>query len=306
MAGQYRQLAVAAAGLGTAQRVAAAAVLGLVIAVVLAGIWRMADKPQPRNPLNGLGQAVVGIGAGAAVAAAGCLAGFAVLQVQPWPLTGPVAVVAAYVVIRGLVAAMPAGEVPQWLAVAGLPPTLALVALAAARGWPQLAGLLGLAALLAAAWALPAPVHGAIQRRSRRAKLAALPFPLMLPTVPGYKIASASPVGDMLAITMVRADSGRQQWGGYAAGDLAFTVSIMHLSDTGPTAVLARCLAEGRPAGPSQWILVGIGRPQVIARHGDVLAEALAFGGGTVPLSALIQATANLHRVTMDALMARN
>lgn len=157
MAGESRQLAVAAAGLGTAQRVSGAVVLGLVIAALLLWIWRVADKPQPRNPLNGIGRAVVGIGAGVTVVAVGCLAGFAVLQVQPWPLTGPAAVVAACVVFRGLVAAMPAGQVPQWRAVAGLPPTLALLALAAARGWPQLAGLLGLAALLAAAWALPAP-----------------------------------------------------------------------------------------------------------------------------------------------------
>jgi hypothetical protein len=129
----------------------------------------------------------------------------------------------------------------------------------------------------------------------------------MLPTVPGYKVASAYPAGDMLAISMVRADSGLRHRGSYAPPDVAFTVSIMHLSDTAPAAVLARCLAEGRRTAPSQWVLPGIdGRPQVITRHGDVLAEAAAFIGRAVPLSVLVQATTTLHRVPIDALMARN
>jgi len=184
MADGDRQLAAAAAGLSTAERVAGAAVLGLVIAVLVAAIWRAASEPRPVRDVDRIGRAVVSLAAGAAVTAAGCLAGFAVLQVRPWPVTGPAAVVAAGVVIGGIVTAVPAGHVPHWWAMTGLPPVLSLVALAAASGWPQLAGLVGLVALLAAARALPAPLHGAIQRRGQRARLGAWPFPLMSPVGP--------------------------------------------------------------------------------------------------------------------------
>lgn len=145
MPGQLN-LVLAAARLGTAQRVGGAGVLGVVIAIVLAGIWRKVDVPHPSNPLDAIVWVPASVGAGVIVAAAGILAGFAWLQVRPLLLTVPAAVVAAFLTVR------------------------ALVALAAAPGWLRLAGLLALGTLLATGWVLPAPVHDKIQRRGERAR----------------------------------------------------------------------------------------------------------------------------------------
>jgi hypothetical protein len=104
---------------------------------------------------------------GAVVVAGVTLAGFAWLQVRPLPWTVLTAAVVTVRMLWALVAAIPVACARHWRASMGAAPVPALVALAAAPGWPRVAGLLSLATLLAASLVLPAPVHRALQRKLR-------------------------------------------------------------------------------------------------------------------------------------------
>jgi hypothetical protein len=287
-----------------ARRVAGAAVLGAVMGAVLAGIWHAAIP-------GGLAGGMVGIPAGFLAVVIGSAAGFAVLEVRPLLLTVPAAVLVARILVPALSSALPGSPAPAtWAAAILLAVGLALVALAATPGPPRQAGLVLLAFLLVGAVIIPGRVHSNLQLRQQRAKLAALGFPLVVPRVPGYKIADAYPDAGVLTIDVVRDNARRDYFGTYRPTD-AFSVNIATVANRFLSDTLASCLPGGRlPAGqachaigPAQWNISGLNGPLVIARHGRLVVSATGESPG-VPIRVLDQATARLWPTTADALVS--
>jgi hypothetical protein len=294
-----------AEGARVARRVAGAAVLGAVMGAALAGIWHAAWRA-------GLAGGVVGIPAGLLVVVIGSAAGFAVLEVRPLLLTVPAAVLVARIVVPALSSALPGSPPPAtWAAATLLAVGLALVALAATPGLPRRAGLVLLAVLLLGAVIIPGRVHDNLQLRQQKAKLAALGFPLVVPRVPGYKIADAYPDAGVLTIDVVRDNARRDYFGTYRPTD-AFSVNITTVANRFLSGTLASCLPGGPrlPAGqachaigPAQWNISGLNGPLVIARHGRLAVSATGESPG-VPIQVLDQATARLWPTTADALVS--
>jgi hypothetical protein len=169
MVGHFHHVALSAAGeIDTIHRVAGVAVIGVGLAAVGAWIWIAVSRYRPpaNNPFEALGREVLGEALGALVVASGTLGGFALLQVRPYLLAGAAALIMSYALVHGLTAALPAVErVPQWLAVSGVPVALVLVTLTTVPGWPRLAGLVLLPAILAMAW-MPSLVQFRLQSQT--------------------------------------------------------------------------------------------------------------------------------------------
>ena len=314
------------AGSAVARRIAGAAALGAVVGAALAGIEHAAGQAE-RQACAGtdqicLGPAILGFAGGILLVVAGYVAGFAVLRVRPLILTVPAATVVTFLVMTALTAAVPGGPPPAaWMAAAILAAGLAFLALAATPGRSCVVGLALLAALLAGTLIIPRKVHDHLQLSEQRSKLAALGFPLMLPQVAGYKIASVYPVGNVLDVDMTPGRAHRDRWGAYE--DIAFSVTIGAAAATGVAgaagaaddslpATLAPCLPGGPPeasgivchaTGPDQWMISGGFTQSVIARHGDVLVLASSNLPG-VPLRVLEQASTTLQHTTISALLA--
>src|SRR5262249_56212208 len=119
----------------------------------------------------------------------------------------------------------------------------------------------------------------------RAGQFAALPFPLMAPRVPGYKIADVFPVDNSLVAEMVPTRARRDQWGAYEWDGhmgIAITVTVAPASTRDPDiqALLASChlLPPPRLLMPGEiqpcradggvWIVGKPGSEEVIRRQG--------------------------------------
>ena len=295
-----------AASLGTAHRIGGAAVLGALLAVVLLVMWNEVDRHHrgdERYPLNALGRFLMVACLGPLVVLAGVLAGFAWLGVPHLLLAAP-----AGVAVTGLMAfagfyAIPGGRIRLALAVLMLLAAgLALVTAAAMTSRPWLTELALVMISLAAAVLPPPLIRYALQYCDDRAALARLRFPLMVPDVTGYQVAFAHPDAGTLLIEMRPQGTPPDQ---QASDDSdGFSVQISAATHDYQRARLADAINHGQPAGQDQWILRIWGRPEVIARRRDLIITASFAPPGHVPLTALLQATADLHPVTSSTIMS--
>ncbi|MGI8446579.1 MAG: hypothetical protein ACR2MP_05205 [Streptosporangiaceae bacterium] len=167
------------------------------------------------------------------------------------------------------------------------------------------------AVLLAAAVLVPRAINRSVQAHQQRARLAALPVPLLLPVVAGYKVIDAYPEGDTLDIAMVTAGSRPDSFGAY--DDSAISVAIGPLSDPYLSAVLAGCQKAGPgpgPAGtcrhlhPGEWTTSGTGTEGVMALRSRIIVSATTNSPARVTVKALAEAATHLRAASIGEMLA--
>ena len=279
--------------------------MGATVGAAVAAIWQHSLQVQARSCTDAsvvcLGPAFGGLIAGAMVVLAGTLTGFALLRIRPLAASLPAAAGLALAAVTGVdtASAGPAGEIPSpWLISPVLAVGFALVAAAcllSSRARIAALGVLGvfvLGALLA-----PTEIGHRVQSSKERASLEALPVPLELPVVSGYKVGEALPQnGTTLWVSMVADNAQRNQYGAYE-GLPPITVTIS------PAAAEA-----GVPGTPVRGYTApvvshNLGSTIVTFIHGKVAVTATA-NISSVPVSALEQAVTNLRPVTADQIQA--
>lgn len=298
-------------------QVAGAAVAGAVMAGTLTWIWH-ASLAAGRSSCTDPGQVcigpdIVGIAIGVVVGVGGSLTACVMLQLRPLLASTATAILATSVVMTGAAAAAPGGRPPAaGIVVPVLAVAFALVAgIFVTAGRARMTVAILTAVLLAAAVLVPRMINRSVQAQQQRARLAALPVPLLLPVVIGYKVIDAYPVGDTLDVDMVTASSRPDSFGAY--DDIAISVAIGPLSDPYLSAVLARCQRAGAgpgPAGtcrrlhPGEWTTSGTGTGGVMALRSRIIVSATANPPARVTVKALAEAATHLRPASIGEILA--
>jgi len=304
------------------RRVLVAAAAGALIGLAVAGIWQVAWRAASGGKAIPVGAALAGLSAGMVIVVAGSVVCLALLNARPLLLTIPLAVVLTVIAVNAAAGAVPGGSPPfAWIIAVLTGLTLVIALMTSIPGWCRIFGVVLIAAVLAASAIVPASVYAAITARDLARRFAALPFPLMAPRVPGYKIADVFPVGNSLVAEMVPARARRDQWGAYEWDGhmgIAITVTVAPASTRDPDiqALLASChllppprlLMPGeirpcRAGGGGVWIVGKPGSEEVIRREGGAVVVASA-SVGDVSLPAMIAAASNLRRVSVSRLIS--
>ncbi len=319
-------------------RIIGAMILGAVIGSLIALIWTETHEAQLHacaGPgLACLAPVLIGLIAGTLLVIVGSLLGFTFLRVRPLAVAVILASVLTLFMVLAADAAVLSGQPPAWaliLLVAAGYGVLATTILV--PGVLRLAGGTLLAAMLVASRIVPGLIHQGQQQNDQQTRVRALAFPLTLPAVPGYKIASVYPSGDTLSVWMVADSARRDRFGVYDS--FAFTVTIGPVSDQYLSLSLTAC-ESGQTATPppppadqasteaiaadpntppssapgchvlsaDQWAVTGGGTTNVIARHGAVAVEASENIPPAVPVSTLARATTSLRPATATAIVA--
>jgi hypothetical protein len=195
------------------RRVLVAAAAGAVIGLAVAAIWQAAWRAANGSKALPIGPVLAGLSAGIVVLAAGSVVCLVLLNARPLVLTVPVGVVLTVIELDAAARAVPGGSPPSaWIIAAVTVLTPVVVLMASIVGWRRITGVALIAAVLAGSAIAPAKVYAAIWARDLARQLAALPFPVMAPRVPGYKLADAFPAGNSLEVDMVPVGARRDQW----------------------------------------------------------------------------------------------
>jgi hypothetical protein len=298
-------------------QVAGAAVAGAIMAGTLTWIWH-ASLAAGRSSCTDPGQIcigpdLVGIAADVVVGVGGSLIVCAALQLRPLLASTATAILATSVVMAGGAAVAPSGQPPAaGVVVPLLAVAFALVAsIFVTAGRARMAAAILTAVLLAAAVLVPRMINHSVHVNQRRAQLAALPVPLLLPAVAGYKVIGVYPVGDTLNINMVTARSRPNSSGTY--DDIAMSVAIGPLSDSYLSSVLAECQKAGAGAGPAgtcrllhpgEWATPATGTEGVIALRSRIIVSATANPPARVTVEALAEAATHLRPASMGEMLA--
>lgn len=313
--------------------VAGAAGTGALLGAALLGIWAVAvraaagDCASSPTVLCGVSEDGAGYLAGLAVVIIGTLAAFALLRIRPVLPSGVGAALLAGVVLVGVDRAVPGGRPSaDWVLVPLLAAAYALVAVAVLRPGPaRLAAGVLLAAVAVAALGVAPRIGAAAQAGQQQARLAGLPFPLVLPSVPGYKIALAYQSGDTLQVGMTPDRARRDQFGAYE--DLVLMITIGPdggpagspgagspadcLSATPAAGRLAASPAGSGPAaltcrvlGPGLWSTAGRVGNRTVTAHRDGLTVTAETDTPEVSDRALVQAVTRLRPATAAQVQA--
>ena len=301
-------------------QVAGAAAAGAILAGALTWIWH-ASLAAGRTSCTDPGQVcigpdLVGIAAGVLVGTVGSLTACAMLGLRPLPASWAAATLATLLVVPGVAAARPGGHPPAaWAVIPVLAAAFALVAtIFVSVGRPRITAAVLAAVLLAAAVLVPHLINHSVQAQQQRARLAALPFPLLVPVVAGYKVIDAYPEGDTLDLDMVTAGSRPDEFGAY--DDIAISVTIGPLSDPYLSAVLAGCqrASDGltvlartcRRLHPEEWTTSGtdIGTEGVIALKSRIIVLATTNSSPSVAVRALAEAATQLRPASLSEILA--
>jgi hypothetical protein len=307
---------------GRGRRVSVAAAAGALIGLAVAGIWQVAWRAANGGKAIPLGPVLAGLSAGMVIVVAGSVVCFALLKARPLVLTVPFAVVLTVIVVDAAARAVPGGNPPSaWIIAVLTSLTLVIGLMTSIPGWCRVIGVVLTAAVLVASATVPAKVYAAITARDLARQFAALPFPLMAPQVPGYKIADVFPVGNSLVAEMVPARARRDQWGAYEWDGhmgIAITVTVAPATTRDPDiqALLASCHLVPPPRlpmpgeiqpchadGGGVWIVGKPGSEEVIRRDGRAVVVASA-SAGDVSLPTMIAAASNLRRMSISRLVS--
>jgi hypothetical protein len=298
-------------------QVAWAAVAGAILAGTLTWVWH-ASLAAGRSSCTVPGQIcigpdIVGTAVAVVVGVGGSLIACAVLRLRPLLASTAAAILATSVVMAGGAAVAPSGHA----AAAGVVVPLLAVAFAlvasifVTAGRARMTAAVTAAVLLVAAVLVPRVISHAVRVRQQRARLAALPVPLLLPAVAGYKVIGAYPVGDTLDIDMVTARSRPSSSGTY--DEIAMSVAIGPLSDSYLSSVLAECQKAGAGAGPAgtcrllhpgEWATPDTGTAGVIALRSRIIVSATANSPVHVTVEALAEAATHLRPASMGEMLA--
>ena len=293
-----------------------AAAAGAIIGGTLTWIWH-ASLAAAQNSCTHpdqvcIGPDILGIAAGVVVGIGGSLTTCAVLRLRPIPASGAAAALATLVVVTGVSAADPGGHPPAaWAVIPLLAAAFALVAAVfATAGRARMTAAVLTAILLAAAVLAPQLINHSVQLHQRRARLAALPVPLLLPQVAGYRIIDAYPEGDTLSLDMVTADSRPDKFGAY--DHIAISVTIGSLTDPYLSAALSGCQGLAVPAGtcrrlhPDMWSTSGtdLGTEAVIALRSRIIVLATNNPPPSVPVRGLAEAATHLRPASLGEVLA--
>jgi hypothetical protein len=298
-------------------QIAGAAVAGAIMAGTLTWIWH-ASLAAGRTSCTVPGQIcigpdLVGIAFGVVVGAGGSLIACALLELRPLLASTATAILATMVVENGVAAAVPGGHPPA----AGVVVPLLAVAFALVAGIFVTAGRARLtvtvltAVLLVATVLVSRVINRSVQEHRARAALVALPVPLLLPVVAGYKVIDAFPQGGTLQISMVTAAARPDSFGAYE--EIAISVAIGPPSDSYLSAVLAGCHNPGADAGPAgtcrrlhpgEWATSGTGTEGVIALRNRIIVSAMASPPPDVTVQSLADAATHLRRASIGEILA--
>jgi hypothetical protein len=301
-----------------AGRATGAGLTGAAVGAGVAGIWH-AGWEAAGTACRGAGdafcipvaQAAAAVLGSSVVICVGVFAGFFLIQVRPKRLTIPVGCILAAMLTWAVGAGIPGGTPPPaWTAALAAGAGLASLALMVDSGRAQIAGFVAIAVVMAGAFALPRLIHSQIQQGARERQLAALGFPLMLPTAAGYHASGADAANGGLSVSM-----SSDTPGGSALSRLpAFAVSITPASSSptepgsGEKPVECGYLPPHpgcRELKPGLWLLAdgGAGNGgEVITWRGELEVAAMSLGYSPVSTSALVQAATDLRSATAATL----
>jgi hypothetical protein len=300
------------------RRVSIAAAAGALIGFAVAWIWQAAYRATSGSKALPIGPALAGLSAGMVVIAAGSAVCLVLLNAQPLALTIPLAVVLTVIELDAAARAVPGGSPPSaWIIAALTAQTLVVVLMTCLPGRRRIAGVALIAAVLAASAIAPAKVYAAITARDLARQMAALPFPVMAPRIPGYKIADAFPDGNSLEVDMVPTGARHDQWGtwtwdGRIGPAITVTIAPASTTDLDIHSTLANChlvppprvwvpgeRSPCRAIGGGLWIEGPPGYQEVIRRLGGAVVMASADS-----LPVMIAAATNLRRISISRLVS--
>jgi hypothetical protein len=298
----------------TAWRAAGAGLVGAAVGAAVAGIWHAGSEAAGHAcpatvdtlcfPVLPAGEAVLGSGL---VICAVVFVGFLLLRVRLKRLTIPVGCVLCVVLIWAVGSGTGLGAPPPaWAAALVAGAGLTSLALLVESGRAQIAGVVAIVVVAAAAFTVPRLVHSRMQQDAREQQLAALGFPLLAPVAAGYHASGAEAVTGSLSVSMSSDTPGTSALSRLAAFTVTITPPSASSTGPGPGGKPEQCQylpRRGcRELKRGLWLLSNATGPEVITWRGDVEVDAMSLGYSPVSVKALVQAATDLHPASAAAL----